>query len=92
MTLNKNVTSDFVSYNIEGRIEHSYGGEITLLNINKIIDKLEEEGITDPITQLGILSVIGKETQFVNKKKKVMKIRPMKESDKSFQEQEIWMI
>jgi len=66
----KNVTSDFVEFdNIEGQIEHSFGGEAAL-NIDKIIDKLEEEGITDPITQLGILSVIGKETQFVNKKEK----------------------
>lgn len=33
-------------------------------NIELLIDKLEDKGITDPITQIGILSVIGKESRF----------------------------
>jgi len=34
-------------------------------NIHKILKKLNSKGITDPKTQIGILSVIGKESQFV---------------------------
>lgn len=34
-------------------------------NIKLIISKLKKEGITDPITQLGILSTIGKESGFI---------------------------
>lgn len=36
-------------------------------NIKMIIDKLKKQGITDPISQIGILSVIGKESNFIPK-------------------------
>jgi len=55
--------SDFV---VNGQIDLSKGkfnGE-QLKNINLIINELNNKGITNPYTQAGILSVIGKESNF----------------------------
>ena len=38
-----------------------------LSNINFLIDEMNKEGITDPYAQIGILSVIKKESGFIPK-------------------------
>lgn len=53
----------------DGDITHRYGGEAAQ-NIQKLIDVMVDEGITDPTAQVGMLAVIGKETHFINKKEK----------------------
>jgi predicted chitinase len=46
-----------------GRIKHKYSGEQGR-NVDLIIDEMEKSGIKDPLTQVGILSVIAKESGF----------------------------
>lgn len=46
-----------------GKVKHKYSGEQGR-NVDLIIDEMEKEGITDPITQVGILSVMSKESGF----------------------------
>ena len=46
-----------------GKIKHKYSGEQGR-NVDLIIDEMEKEGITDPLTQIGILSVMAKESAF----------------------------
>lgn len=48
---------------VKGKIKHSYGGEQGK-NVDIIIDEMEKQGITNPYTQIGILSVIAKESGF----------------------------
>lgn len=55
--------------NLDGTIKHNYSGEASK-NIDLLISKMKEYGVEDPITQIGMLAVIGKETNFVNKKEK----------------------
>jgi predicted chitinase len=52
-----------------GLKQNAYEGEASS-NINMIISKLNNYGITNPITQLGILSVIGKESGFIPQSEK----------------------
>jgi predicted chitinase len=55
--------SDFV---VNGNVDFSKGNfnEEQIRNINLIIDELNKKGITNPYTQIGILSVIAKESNF----------------------------
>lgn len=50
--------------NITGKIKHTYTGKAAEL-VNMAIKEMERVGITNPYTQIGILSVIGKESGFV---------------------------
>ena len=52
-----------------GQIKHNYSGEKGQ-NIKLMIDAMNEYGITDPMAQIGILSVIGKETNYIPKSEK----------------------
>lgn len=38
--------------------------------IQRLIDTMVENGVTDPVAQVGMLAVIGKETHFINKREK----------------------
>lgn len=49
--------------NVKGKIKHSYGGEQGR-NVDLLIDEMIKQGITNPYTQIGILSVIAKEGGF----------------------------
>ena len=59
----KNFTS------LDGKITHKYSGQ-SARGIQRLIDKMVELGVTDPIAQVGMLAVIGKETHFKNKKER----------------------
>ncbi len=54
---------------LDGNITHNYSG-IASKNIQRLIDIMNKYGVTDPIAQVGMLSVIGKETKFINRKEK----------------------
>ena len=54
---------------LDGKITHTYSGQAAK-SIQRLIDKMIENGIEDPAAQVGMLSVIGKETHFINKKEK----------------------
>lgn len=56
---------DFSS--LDGKIKHNYSGKAAK-NIQRLIDVMNNNGITNPVTQVGMLAVIGKETNFINKK------------------------
>lgn len=51
---------------ISGKIKHSYTGEAGN-NINLLISEMEKAGVTNPYSQIGMLSVIGKESGFIPK-------------------------
>jgi len=52
---------------LDGKITHPYSGQAAK-GIQRLIDKMVENGVTDPVAQVGMLAVIGKETHFINKK------------------------
>jgi len=52
-----------------GKIKHNYSGKAGEM-VNKTIQEMEKMGITNPNTQIGILSVIGKESGFTAVKEK----------------------
>ncbi len=54
---------------LDGKITHTYSGQASR-GIQRLIDKMVENGVTDTLAQVGMLAVIGKETHFVNKKEK----------------------
>ena len=54
---------------LDGKITHTYSGQAAT-GIQRLIDAMIENGVTDPIAQVGMLAVIGKETHFVNKKER----------------------
>jgi len=54
---------------LDGKITHRYSG-MASRGIQRLIDTMVEHGVTDPIAQVGMLAVIGKETHFINKKEK----------------------
>lgn len=54
---------------LDGKIQHKYSGK-EAQGIQRLIDKMVELGVTDPISQVAMLAVIGKETHFINKKEK----------------------
>ena len=62
------MTSD-VDITNTGEIDLSNGNfdSIQKENIKLLIDAMKEEGITDPLTQIGVLSVISKESNFFSK-------------------------
>jgi putative chitinase len=51
---------------VSGKIKHGYTGEAAN-NINLLISEMEKAGIVNPYSQIGILSVIGKESGFIPK-------------------------
>ena len=57
---------DFGDVVVNGNVDFSRGGfnRQQVSNINLIINELNERGITNPFTQVGILSVIAKESNF----------------------------
>jgi predicted chitinase len=63
---NQSGTSPEVTVNISGKISHNYGGK-QAQNINLLISEMEKQGITNPYSQAGILSVIAKESAFIPK-------------------------
>lgn len=60
-------SKDFSS--LDGTITHNYSG-MAAKGIQRLIDTMVENGVTDPVAQVGMLAVIGKETGFINKKEK----------------------
>lgn len=69
----KKFTLPYVEFSSSnGNITHTYSGKAAM-NIQRLIDKMEEYNVNDPIAQLGMLAVIGKETHFINKKEKSYK-------------------
>ena len=54
---------------LDGKITHKYSGKAAQ-NIQRLVDKMIEHGVTDVASQIGMLAVIGKETHFINKKEK----------------------
>lgn len=62
-TKEKNNTSDDVEIGSNGKIKHKYSGEQGK-NVEIVIDEMNKMGITDLDTQIGILSVIAKESGF----------------------------
>tara|TARA_R110002126_G_scaffold63790_2_gene163569 strand:- start:596 stop:1621 length:1026 start_codon:yes stop_codon:yes gene_type:complete len=52
---------------LDGKITHTYSGR-SAKGIQILIDTMVENGVTDPVAQVGMLAVIGKETHFINKK------------------------
>ena len=54
---------------LDGKITHTYSGRASK-GIQRLIDTMVENGVTDPVAQIGMLAVIGKETHFINKKEK----------------------
>ena len=61
-TPEKSTALDIVS----GKIKHGYTGEAGN-NINLLIGEMEKAGIINPYSQIGMLSVIGKESGFIPK-------------------------
>jgi putative chitinase len=49
-----------------GDLTHTFSGQ-EARNIDLLVDAMNDFGITDPMTQIGILSVIGKESGFIPK-------------------------
>jgi predicted chitinase len=49
-----------------GDLVHTFSGQ-EARNIDLLVDAMNDFGITDPMTQIGILSVIGKETNYIPK-------------------------
>jgi predicted chitinase len=74
-TLSNTGTLDYLSNNkknskpISGKIKHRYSGKAGEM-VNKMIQEMEKMGITNPNTQIGLLSVIGKESGFITVKEK----------------------
>jgi putative chitinase len=60
---------------LDGQIKHKFSG-VEAKNIERLVEKMKELGVDDPITQIGMLAVIGKETNFVNKREKSYKNTP----------------
>jgi predicted chitinase/peptidoglycan hydrolase-like protein with peptidoglycan-binding domain len=56
---------------VSGNVSHNYTGQ-KAKNIQLLISKAKEYGITNPHALIGILSVIGKETHFIPKKEKMV--------------------
>ena len=54
---------------LDGKITHRYSG-MAARGIQRLIDTMVENGVTDPVAQVGMLAVIGKETHFINKREK----------------------
>ena len=54
---------------LDGKITHTYSGRASK-GIQRLIDTMVENGVTDPVAQIGMLAVIGKETHFINKKER----------------------
>ena len=54
---------------LDGKITHTYSGKASK-GIQRLIDTMIENGVTDPVAQIGMLAVIGKETHFINKKER----------------------
>src|SRR6056300_1562157 len=54
---------------LDGKITHRYSG-MSARGIQRLIDTMVENGVTDPVAQVGMLAVIGKETHFINKREK----------------------
>ena len=54
---------------LDGKITHTYSGR-SAKGIQRLIDTMVENGVTDPVAQVGMLAVIGKETHFINKKER----------------------
>jgi len=54
---------------LDGTIKHTYSGQAAR-SIQRLIDNMIELGVTNPVAQVGMLAVIGKETHFINKKEK----------------------
>ena len=54
---------------LDGKIKHRYSGK-SAQGIQRLINAMVEHGVTDPVAQVAMLSVIGKETHFINKKEK----------------------
>ena len=48
---------------VNGKIKHSYTGKQAKM-VNALIDEMVRKGITNPYTQIGILSVVAKESGF----------------------------
>lgn len=57
------------SKSVSGKIKHNYSGKAAEM-VDKTIKEMEKMGITNPYTQIGILSVIGKESGFTAVKEK----------------------
>jgi len=51
----------------DGNISHSYSGKAAK-NIDKIIEAGKKYGITNPNTLVGVLSIVGKESEFIPQK------------------------
>ena len=49
-----------------GKLVHTFSGQ-KAKNIDLLVDAMDDFGITDPMAQIGILSVIGKETNYIPK-------------------------
>lgn len=60
---NKDSDLDTKSTTVSGNVKHKYTGEAGR-NADLFIKAMEEMGITDPNTQIGILSVVAKESGF----------------------------
>ena len=54
---------------LDGEVKHTYSGRASK-NIQTLIDVMVKNGVTDPVAQVAMLSVIGKETHFINKKER----------------------
>ncbi len=67
--IKKYTTSSKLFTSLDGKITHTYSGKAAK-NIQLLIDKMIEHGVTDVASQMGMLAVIGKETHFINKKER----------------------
>jgi putative chitinase len=52
--------------NFSGKLIHKFSGK-KARNIDLLVDAMNDFGITDPMAQIGILSVIGKESNYIPK-------------------------
>ncbi len=63
---NTQTTGTILPVQSSGKLKHTYTGE-KAANIDLLIRTMEAHGITNPYSQAGILSVIGKETNYIPK-------------------------
>lgn len=66
-----NSTSNSTVSAVSGNVSHNYTGQ-KANNIQLLISKAKEYGITNPNSLVGILSVIGKETHFIPKNERMV--------------------
>lgn len=64
----RSVTSN--SFSFDQKIKHEYTGE-KAKNIQILVEEMEKAGIKNPYSQIAILSVIGKESNFIPKSEKM---------------------